>query len=218
MSLIHYDNEYDTTKIQLDTQKIIKLKNQSMFVPISYNNKTFYIQTPALRIPFELKAYQGKYKLNLSIDKSNDLFLNLLNAIDKQIRTLVSQNQDLLNTLHIDNSFEIINWEKRLVDSGIFVKSFKTDYEYDPLFKCKFKTTKKTGDLAVTYTHPDTEVTPLTLENLHGLLEQNLWISCIIKVKYVWFVNRKFGITYEVIKIREETETINESEDEIDFI
>jgi hypothetical protein len=204
MSLVKH-TEYDTEKISINKNKLIKLKNRSMFVPISYNNETFYIQTPVLRIPFELKDYQGKYKLNLSIDQSNDTFTDFLTKIDETIIDIVSKDNDLLEYLNLaSTSYEIIDVAKRIKNSGLYCNSFKTDYEYDPLFKAKFKTNRLDSHLSVTYENVSGGTTvPLTYNNIKDMLPQNLWVKCIIKVKHVWFVNKKFGITYEVIKIKE---------------
>ena len=185
---------FDATKITCD--ELMKNKAGGNQVNLKYDTtlKNIVIQTPVVSAPFGLSEYMPdmntdpKYSIDVSFkgyeeDNKISTFLTIIQNIDKQMIDLAVENSH--KWFGKTMSREVVEELYRPL-----VKPSKQPEKYAPTLKCKIRNVSRVEAFT-----KDREVYDV----------MNLQPGCTIKLLLgfspVWFVNKQFGITLNVLQM-----------------
>lgn len=161
------------------------------------NGSHYLIQTPKLRLPFGMNQFDsgnGKennsYSLNLSLDNYRDLsnyeceFLKGIKSIDEHIKALAIENSQ---------AWFRKSMKKDVIDE-LFTSSIKESNDWAPTFRAKlpYYNGKFNCDF-YDACRKKCEVDSIT---------QNCHIIGLVNVSSIWFVNNRFGVSWQIKQLQ----------------
>lgn len=229
-------NELKTEKIQFG--EIKSMKNGGKIVNVHYDNSEFNLQTPEIRLPFDVSEYKEddnniKYNFVCSMDncenskQMKELF-DKLNDIDTAVRNFAKENSmaffkkktmsdDTIESLY--NPIVKISRDPETGEpNGKYAPSFKVKVKKrDGKFKCRlYDNKKKEFDINRVTDNPS---------NLTSLLVKDTKCKMLIKFSGIWLINGKFGCGWDVVqgRLNIPTKELNEyafrdDEDDVEFV
>lgn len=192
-SVMMYKN-FDAT--QMSCGLVNKNRAGGNQVPLLYNGNrgNILLQTPVMKAPFGLSEYmpenggESKYSIDVSFngyaeDSKIQTFLDVLRAVDEH-----------MVNMGVEHSFEWFGKKmSREVVAELYrplVKESKQPEKYAPVCKCKIRNVQKVD--AFTKNREPYSVSDL----LPGST-----IRCILEFAPIWFVNKQFGLTMNLLQL-----------------
>lgn len=166
-------------------------------VPLLYDGKrgSIMVQTPVMRAPFGLSEYvpenglgEAKYSIDVSFsghqeDSKIAKFMEIVKAVDEH-----------MVTMGVDNSVEWFGKKmSREVVEELYrplVKESKQPEKYAPTCKCKIRSIHKVDAFTK-------EREPFSVSDLMPGSK----IKAILEFAPVWFVNKQFGVTLNILQL-----------------
>ena len=182
----------------------IKINYNSPYIDLT----TLYLGIPPMCLPFGICQYNNKhdeknnnkYYLDFSfsgIEKNNDLkvFYNKLEELDNTIINYVLENKDLFQD-YIDYDKNIVSSYVPQIRYNINKITNEKSFNFPPTIKIKLS---KNEDDNFKIDFRDNNNNPLngSEKDIKGSKA-----SGIIECNGIWFANKKFGITWKLIKLK----------------
>tara|TARA_B000000437_G_scaffold219091_1_gene199835 strand:- start:3056 stop:3799 length:744 start_codon:yes stop_codon:yes gene_type:complete len=158
----------------------------------SMGNKHYLIQTPKLRVPFGINAYDNKddrpssYSVSLSFDNYKELtnheceFVKAVKQIDHHVKTLALENCE---------SWFRKKMKKEVLEE-LYTSSIKESNEYPPTLRVKLP--YFSGKFSCDFYD----------QNKEKVDEQNVVPKChvigLLNLTSIWFVGSKFGVSFQM--------------------
>ena len=203
MPFILKSNTFDISK--LTTSPATKNNKGSLQVHLNYNSDTnglvkkISLQTPKMVCPFGMSEFPTEYGPKFSIDvsfvdrdsdESIDKFHKLLEEVDQfMIKTAVDKSQEWFGKKMSEAVIEELY--RPLLKEGKLKKDSQEDRYPDTV---KFKIRTMNGRKNVESFHEDK--TPANIDEL----QSGYRVKCILEFSPVWFVNKNFGVTLNLVQ------------------
>jgi hypothetical protein len=183
------------------------LDNGGKIVYVSYNRGPFYMQTPAMTVPFGLSKWDNdgkavaKYSLDLSFKGMSDTpalssFFNCLNALDaKLVDTGFDKQQSWFKGKRY-NSRDIV---EALYTPIIKYAKDKHTGEKTEMYPPTIKVTVPQKDGAFTCDVFDASRRPV---NLNAIDTKGSSVTAIVQCTGIWFAGGKFGLSWKVVQMK----------------
>ena len=198
--------DFEANKITFSELKSFGTQAKQVFV--SYNTaQRVAFSTPKMRMPYGLSKFQNdgaqpKYSVDISFDgMENEIkiksFYNAIESFDNKVKSEAKQNS-LIWLKRKDVSDELID---QLFTPSIKRSKDKTTGEftnkYAPTFKGKLSVWE--GSLkCVVFDNNRSKIENNALDQL----TRGRSITTIVRCKNIWFINGKFGVSWEFEQIK----------------
>ena len=181
----------------LDILEIANYNNRKIVLSTK-DGKPLRITTPRMYMPFGVSGFtpevgQTKYNIDFSMKGHDEdgnyveKFYQTLRAIEDKIIESVSEQSDII--------FGKMMTKDEL--APMFNSNIKESPDREPKFRVKVDTTID-GDIKASVCDPEKNVLNDTAEN--GLYARNTGLA-IVELNSVYFLNRKFGITWKLYNL-----------------
>ena len=192
-------NQCELSKLQFCPP--IKNSRGGQMVPVLYSGHKFMLQTPFMKTPFGLSELildggEAKYTIPVSFkgrdqDKKIDTFCKIIENLDDIIKTNASSDEFSQRWFGKKMSAELVDELYRPC-----VAHSKMPEKYAPTMKLKVRTRPSSGDLDLkVYNMKQQEIS-------HTEIKPGSEVRCIIEFAPMWFVNKTFGISVQVVQVQ----------------
>ena len=174
--------EYNNKKIVLSTKegKPLRITTPRMYMPFGISGFTPEVGQTKYNIDFSMKGYDEN-------DNYVKKFYDTLRAIeDKIIENVASQSEIIFGKAMTKDEL-----------ASSFNSNIKESADREPKFRVKVDTTID-GDIKASVCDPEKNVLNDSAEN--GLYARNTGLA-IVELNSVYFLNRKFGITWKLYNL-----------------
>ena len=166
------------------------------------NNRRIVVQTPMLFAPFGLSEYVPennagpiKYSIDLSFkgydtDPNTKQFMDTIRSIDEKMVSLAVENSKTWFGKQM--SKEIVEELYRPL-----VKESKQPDKYAPTLKLKIRPSRNSSDPFGDIQAFTSEKEPFNMKDF----QSGTGVKCIIDFSPVWFVNKQFGLTLNLVQL-----------------
>lgn len=166
------------------------------------NNRRIVVQTPMLFAPFGLSEYVPennagpvKYSIDLSFkgydtDPKTKQFMDTVRSIDERMVSLAVENSKTWFGKQM--SKEIVEELYRPL-----VKESKQPDKYAPTMKLKIRPSRNSNDPFGDIQAFTSEKEPFNMKDF----QSGTGVKCIIDFSPVWFVNKQFGLTLNLVQL-----------------
>ena len=174
--------EYNNKKLVLSTKdgKPLRITTPRMYMPFGISGFTPEVGQTKYNIDFSMKGYDEN-------DNYVKKFYDTLRAIeDKIIENVASQSEIIFGKAMTKDEL-----------ASSFNSNIKESADREPKFRVKVDTTID-GDIKASVCDPEKNVLNDSAEN--GLYARNTGLA-IVELNSVYFLNRKFGITWKLYNL-----------------
>lgn len=176
-------------------------------VPLLYNNnRRIVMQIPVMSAPFGLSEYVPenntgpvKYSIDLSFkghetDPKVKQFMDIVRTIDERMVSLAVENSK--SWFGKQMSKEIVEELYRPL-----VKESKQPEKYAPTMKLKIRPSRNTSDPFGDIQAFNSDKEPFHMKDFQA----GSGVKCIIDFSPIWFVNKQFGMTLNLVQLEVKT-------------
>jgi len=238
MSKVILPNEVNMSNVTFG-ENIKTLTNGGKIIYINYNGSNFNVQTPELRIPFDVSCFKdpetkvGKYNFvcsldNMETDKPIKGLYDMLIQLDEKVKAYAKENSiaffkkktisdETINELY--NPLVKISCDPNTGEpNGKYSPSFKVKISnWDDKFQCKMYDSKKVKfDINGETDNPT---------NIEKLLTKDTRCKILIQCNGIWIINGKFGCTWKAVQMLLNVATkdlddyaFRDTEDDVEFV
>lgn len=187
-SNVLFADEVDMTKFSILEK--VRRGNDSWSAKLIYDGSPLHIQTPPLRVTFDLKGYKydpnddkQKYSINVTLDPNIDgvqTLVNLINTIDNTV----------INTFRDDFKNKEVT----------FISSVKTskNTKYYPSLRCKMVSNKNRFKCEIKL---NGESVATKIKDIVNVLIKGSLITLVLQLNPVWHTENKYGVSWQAIVI-----------------
>lgn len=186
----------------LDLSKL-KLAKSGRFVKIMYNKEPLQLVTGKLYTPFGAKSVQNSYSpfttcyidcsLNQSKSEASVKYRESLEALDRKIAELISENLGLFNTGNSTYSPEDI--------ASIYSPILRENKSYPKLMKISLPRDSK-GNFECVIFDENKEKVLLEENNVEEVLCKGKIFKGIVECAKIWYYNERFGTTWNLKQMK----------------
>jgi hypothetical protein len=175
----------------------LKIAKSGRFVKLMYGKEPLQLAMGKLYSPFGVKVNPNNYSqfdtcvidcsLNQSQSEISIAYRNSIEALDKRIVELISENVNMFNTGndHID------------FDENIYSPILRENKTYPKLMKINLPRDNK-GNFDLVVFNKNTEKVPLNDNNITTVLRKGTVFKSIIECTKMWYFKGRFGTTWNL--------------------
>lgn len=181
----------------LDELKIGKRvdREKDYFFPVTFKGKVCHIETPKMLFMFDLKPYRtagckyDKYSIHLSL---------------REICREAPEGHNVTNFKYMLENVDLFAMQDMLDEVNNYWSAIRPNYKNEkkpPTLTIKVPSDNKR--LRITIVSEDgKEIYYPTIDQFRALFKHRNEVKCIIEMNPIWYANKRFGISYKLIKIQ----------------